>query len=295
MRRVLALVERVAPSEVPVLITGESGTGKELIARAIHTHGARRDGPFISESCGAIPEPLLESTLFGHVRGAFTGADRARIGLFEAAHGGTLFLDEIGEMSAAMQAKLLRVLQEGELRPVGSERTRHVDVRIVAATHRDLPERVARGEFREDLYYRLAVVTLALPPLRDRRDDVEPLIAHFATKHAKGRNVRIDRTALALLTSFTWPGNVRQLENEVHRALVLAPDGVVRDEHLSPAVRESATGAPDEWNLKGQQEALERRLIQRALDRAGGNQTRAASLLGVSRFGLQKMIKRLSL
>ena len=295
MRRVLELVDRVAPSDAPVLVRGESGVGKELIARAVHAASARKAGPFVGESCGALPETLLESALFGHVRGAFTGADRAHRGLFERADGGTLFLDEIGETSEAMQAKLLRVLADGEVRPVGAEHARKVDVRLVAATHRDLEALVKSGRFREDLYYRLAVVQVEVPPLRTRPDDVAPLALAFVERHAKGRAVRIAREALACLRAFAWPGNVRQLENEVRRALVMADDAI-EVEHLSDEVRAVAGGAPlDELDLKAQTESLERRLIRSALERTRGNQTRAAELLGVSRFGLQKMIKRLGL
>ncbi len=294
MRRALDLVARVADSDVPVLVTGESGTGKELVARALHDRSARQSAPFVGENCGAIPEALLESALFGHVRGAFTGADRARVGLFEAADGGTLFLDEIGEMSQAMQTKLLRAVQEGEIRPVGSETVRRVNVRVVAATHRDLEEMVREGRFREDLYWRLAVVVVRIPPLRERPEDVAPLVAHLVAKHAQGREVRLDRRALARLSAHPWPGNVRQLENEVQRALVLASD-VVREEDLSPALRGEGDSAPDAMDLKGQIQALERRLIRRALEASGGNQTQAAKLLGVSRYGLQKMMKRLGL
>ncbi len=299
MRSTLALALRVAESAAPVLIRGESGTGKELVARAIHDRSSRRDKPFVTENCGAIPEPLLESALFGHVRGAFTGADRTRVGLFEAANGGTLFLDEIGEMSAGMQAKLLRAAQDGEIRPVGGTETRRVDVRILGATHRNLEQMVREGRFREDLYYRLAVVTLDVPPLRDREGDVPLLVAHFIDKHAKGREVRVERRAMARLVAFRWPGNVRQLENEVRRALILAQDHV-REAHLSPALREgevelaAETSGGAELDLKSQVDELERRLLRRALERTHGNQTQAAKLLGVSRFGLQKMMKRLA-
>jgi serine/threonine-protein kinase PknK len=295
MRRVLDLAQKVASSDLPVLITGESGTGKELVARALHAHSRRRDAAFVTENCGAIPETLLESALFGHVRGAFTGADRPRMGLFEAADGGTLFLDEIGEMSPAMQAKLLRVVQDGIVRPVGSERTRKVDVRIVAATHRDLGAMVAEGKFREDLYYRLAVVTVPIPPLRDRPEDVPLLVAHFASKY--GKALRIVPSALARLQRYAWPGNVRQLENEIQRAVVLAED-VIGEQHLSPAVlapRGQGALKPDGLDLKAQVGELERRLITAALERTGGNQTRAAELLGVSRYGLQKMVRRLGI
>ncbi len=299
MRRLAGLVERVAVAEVPVLVLGESGVGKELVARAIHALSPRRERPFVSENCGAIPEPLLESTLFGHVRGAFTGAERARTGLFEAADGGTLLLDEIGEMSPAMQTKLLRVLQEGEVRAVGGERTRKVDVRVIAATHRDLETMIRAGTFRQDLYYRLAVVSVSVPPLRERPEDVAALVTHFVEKHARGRTVAVDRRALSLLQAYAWPGNVRQLENEVQRALLLATD-VVRPEHLSPALSgasgdaDAADAPRDALDLRGHTDALERRLIRRALTE---HETRAAAAraLGVSRFGLQKMMRRLGI
>ena len=246
-------------------------------------------------NCGALVGTLLDSELFGHVRGAFTGADRARRGLFEIADGGTLFLDEIGEMSEPMQAKLLRVLQDGELRPIGSEESRRVDVRVVSATHRDLEELVATRRFREDLFYRIAVVQVELPSLRQRPEDVAPLVQAFLERHAPGRRVRVDRAAMAALRAFAWPGNVRQLENEVRRALVLA-DETIELENLSPAVRgEEDSLAVAELDLKGQTDALERRLIRTALERTRGNQTRAAELLGLSRYGLSKMMRRLSL
>ena len=293
MRRTLRLVERLAASDAPVLVRGESGTGKELVARAVHQASSRRDGPYVSENVSAIPDTLLESALFGHVRGAFTGAERARRGLFEVADGGSLFLDEIGEMSESMQAKLLRVLQDGQLRPVGSEETTTVDVRLIAATHRDLERMVEEGAFRQDLFYRVAVVQVELPPLRERLDDVAPLVAAFLDRHAPERRVRVDRGAMNALRAFSWPGNVRELENEIRRALVLA-DEVIGPEHLSPKVRGAETQAPaDALDLKGQVAALERRLIVQALDQTAGNQTRAAELLGLSRYGLQKMMKRL--
>ena len=292
MRDALRLAERVAASDAAVLITGESGTGKELVARAIHRLSPRGAEPFVSENCGAIPESLLESALFGHVRGAFTGAERARVGLFEAADGGTLFLDEIGEMSPAMQAKLLRAVQLGEIRPVGAPELRKVDVRIVAATHRDLAEMVRAGTFRQDLYYRLAVVAVPLPPLRERVGDIEPMVVHFIERLAAGREVRLDRQALALLSTHDWPGNVRELENEVQRALVLADDTILPG-HLSPAVRREETSVATD--LRGQVDALERRLIREALERFDGNQTQTAKALGLSRYGLQKKLKRLSL
>ncbi len=298
MHEAMRLSLRVARTDVPVLLRGESGTGKELVAKAIHAESMRKDRPFVTENCGAIPETLLESALFGHVKGAFTGADRRRQGLFEIADGGTLFLDEIGEMTPAMQARLLRVLQDGEIRPVGGERGSRVDVRVIAATHRDLEGMVKSGGFREDLYYRLAVVSVALPPLRERGDDIAPLVAHFIAKHAKGKKVRVERRALDRLRAERWPGNVRQLENEMRRALALCDD-VIREDSFSfapsaGAAMGSDAGTPAELDLRAQIDALERRLIRRALDDSKGNQTKASELLGVSRFGLQKMQKRLS-
>ncbi|HWA72491.1 MAG TPA: sigma 54-interacting transcriptional regulator [Polyangiaceae bacterium] len=294
-RTMLRLVDRIAASDVPVLLSGESGSGKELVARAIHRHGARSGQAFVAENCGAIPETLLESALFGHVRGAFTGAQRPRAGLFEIAHRGTLLLDEIGEMSLGMQAKLLRALQDGEIRPVGSERSKTVDVRVIGATHRDLAAMVTAGKFREDLYYRLNVISMRIPSLRERIGDAAILVKHFMALHAGTRRVHISRTALDMLSAYGWPGNVRQLENEVRRALVLADDTIL-PEHLTPEI--SARGeakSVDELNLRQRVDALEVELVRIALRRTDGNQTRAAELLGVSRFGLQKMMKRLEI
>ncbi len=293
MQDVLRLAMRIAASDASVLLSGESGTGKELVAAAIHQRSLRRAGPFVAENCGAIPEGLLESTLFGHVRGAFTGAERARRGLFEAAHGGTLLLDEIGEMSPNMQTRLLRVVQEKAVRRVGSDTPRAVDVRMIAATHRDLRAMVQNGSFREDLYYRLAVVELGLPPLRERSSDIPALVTHFLNLHAPGRAVRVERQALALLTQHPWPGNVRELSNEIQRALLMA-DAVIEPQHLSDRVR-GETEPPQALDLKGQVAQLERRLIREALQKHRGNQTRAAKTLGVSRYGLQKMMKRLQI
>lgn len=294
MLELLRTVDRVAASEVPVLVQGESGSGKELIARALHDNGPRRGKPFVAENCAAIPEALLESTLFGHVRGAFTGAARQRAGLFEVAHGGTLFLDEIAEMPLAMQTKLLRVLQEGEIRPVGSERSRKVDVRIITATHRDLRERVEQGSFREDLFYRLNVIVLRVPALRERAGDVPLLVQRFTEMHGQGRKLQLDPEVLEVLLRYDWPGNVRQLENEVRRLLVLT-EGAVLFEHLSPEIQAAARlpRALDTLHVRTRVEALERELVQAALRKTQGNQTRAAELLGLSRFGLQKMMKRL--
>ncbi|HEU5073289.1 MAG TPA: sigma 54-interacting transcriptional regulator, partial [Polyangiaceae bacterium] len=295
--RMLDLVDRVTASDVSVLLVGESGVGKELIARAIHDNGARGKQPFVGENCAAIPEGLLESTLFGHVRGAFTGAQRPRAGLFEAASGGTLFLDEIGEMSLSMQSKLLRVLQDGEVRPVGSERAHKVDVRVIAATHRDLLQMVEQGAFREDLYYRLNVISIQVPPLRERVGDIERLVHHFVRVHAPERRVRVTPEAFAVLGRYAWPGNIRQLENEVQRFLVIGDD-VIDPGHLSTAVQgETQRAVPQELglNVRRHVDALETELVLSALEKTGGNQTRAAELLGLSRFGLQKMMKRLEI
>ncbi|MEM6672023.1 MAG: sigma 54-interacting transcriptional regulator, partial [Planctomycetota bacterium] len=221
MQEVYALIERVAPSDVPVLIQGETGTGKELVARAIHDNSSRRDERMLAENCAAVPENLLESELFGHKKGAFTGAVEDRPGHFVAADGGTVFLDEIGDMPLPMQAKLLRVLQDGEVRPVGANKTRKVDVRIVAATHRDLPEAVRAGEFREDLLFRLNVITIHLPPLRERGDDVREIAQGLLPRIADevGRDVTLSAEALDVLAAWSWPGNVRELENELRRAV----------------------------------------------------------------------------
>jgi transcriptional regulator with GAF, ATPase, and Fis domain len=293
--QMLRIVDRVTLSEVPVLLIGESGSGKELVARAIHGNGPRSKGTFVGENCAAIPEPLLESTLFGHARGAFTGADRPRAGLFEIAHQGTLFLDEVGEMSLAMQSKLLRVLEEREVRPLGAERGRKVDVRVIAATHRNLDEMVKAGRFREDLFYRLNVISIRVPPLRERVDDVPLLVHHFVEKHGAGRAVRVSAEAMSLLKGYIWPGNVRQLENEIRRALVLS-DGVISRTHLSAEVTKPNGGRkPVGLLVRPRVDALESELVETALAETRGNQTRAAELLGLSRFGLQKMMKRLGI
>ena len=296
MRAMLRLVDRVTASDVPVLLAGESGTGKELVARAIHANGARASRPFVSENCGSVPEPLLESTLFGHVRGAFTGASSTRAGLFDVADGGTLLLDEIGEMPLSMQTKLLRVLQNGEVRPVGGEKVHNVDVRILGATHRDLEAMVAAGTFREDLFYRLNVVSIRVPSLRERATDIPLLVTHFVEKHSGGRKVKVTRAAMDRLAAFPWPGNVRQLENEIRRAFVLADDRIDVGE-LSDEVSRSGPNAARNAGvgLKARVDALELQLVKDALERTKGNQTRAAEALGISRFGLQKMMRRLGI
>jgi transcriptional regulator with GAF, ATPase, and Fis domain len=296
IREMLKVVDRVTVSGVPVLLIGESGSGKELVARAIHANGARGKKTFVGENCSAIPEPLLESTLFGHTRGAFTGADRARPGLFELAHLGTLFLDEIGEMSLSMQTKLLRVLEEGEVRPLGTDRGHRVDVRVIAATHRNLEQMVKEGKFREDLFYRLNVISIRVPPLRERRDDIPLLVQHFVDKHGLGRRIKVSADALSRLRRYAWPGNVRQLENEVRRAIVLSDD-LIDAGCLSADVQRPPDDdtEPVGLRVRPRVDALEAELVQIALVETRGNQTRAAEMLGLSRFGLQKMIKRLGI
>jgi len=298
LRAMLKLVDRVTATDIPVLLVGESGTGKELVARAIHANGARASKPFVGENCAAVPEPLLESTLFGHVRGAFTGAASTRAGLFDVADGGTLFLDEIGEMPLTMQTKLLRVLQDGEVRAVGSERTRKVNVRVIGATHRDLEAMVASGQFREDLFYRLNVITVRVPALRERADDIPLLVAHFAAKHGEGRErvPKVTRAAMDRLVAYPWPGNIRQLENEIRRAIVLADDRIDVTDLSADVARGGPSAARGTGHdLRSRVDALEAELVREALDKTRGNQTRAAEMLGLSRFGLQKMIKRLGI
>jgi Nif-specific regulatory protein len=300
IRETFALVHRARRSEATVLLSGETGTGKELIGQAIHAGGRRRSGPFVAVNCAAFPDSLLESELFGHRKGAFTGADQEKRGLFETAGGGTVFLDEVGETSGPLQAKLLRVLQEREVRPVGGTRSRRIDVRVIAATNRDLRFEVSNGHFREDLFYRLAVFPIPVPPLRKRPEDVLPLVEHFLHRH--GRRERkpgchISRDAAHLLLSYSWPGNVRELENEVQRALALSErGGEITPELLSDSITrivEPVQAVMREGeSLQETLERIEAWLLRRALEAQGGHRTRTARRLGITREGLYKKMKR---
>jgi transcriptional regulator with GAF, ATPase, and Fis domain/tetratricopeptide (TPR) repeat protein len=302
MKEVFLLLDKVIDTEVPVLIQGESGTGKELVARAIHFKGPRKAGAYVAVNCGAVPDTLLESEFFGYVRGAFTGADSDKSGLFVQAHRGTLFLDEIGDMNFDMQKKLLRVLQQGEVRPVGGKSTVRVDVRIVCATNKDLRARMLEGKFREDLYYRVNVISVLVPPLRDRREDIAALVAHFVRKSGPEMGLAakvVDQEAMALLTAYSWPGNVRELENEVKKALALSGESITADD-LSPHVQGARAGqepelVPSRGSLKETMEATERSIIVRALEETGGNQTQAAKKLGISRVWLRKKMEKYDL
>ena len=296
MLEVLSMVRRVAPSEATVLIRGESGTGKELIANAIHFGSPRARGPLVKVNCAALPDALLESELFGHEKGAFTGAIGSRQGRFELANGGTIFLDEIGDLPLHLQAKLLRVLQEREYEKVGSSRPVKVNVRIVAASHRPLETLIKAGQLREDLYYRLNVVTISIPPLRERRSDVALLIDHFLRRFAEknGKTIRgLAHEAREILLRYDYPGNVRELENIIERAVVLTRDDVIDSGDLPLTVQEPEVADGDrETNLTVAVEALERHMIRDALARSDGVQTRAAELLGISERGLRyKLIK----
>jgi two-component system response regulator HupR/HoxA len=292
-----AMVERAAHYDVPILLEGESGTGKELLARAIHYAGTRAGQPFVVENCGALPDTLLESELFGHKNGAYTGANEDRIGLFQQAHGGTLFLDEIGETSAAFQVKLLRVLQEGEFRPLGSNRTVAVDVRVVAATNHNLEAEVKGGRFREDLYYRLATVPIRVPALRERRMDIPALankmLSRFST--SLGRKVEgFTPEVIDCLTAYDWPGNVRELQNEIQRMLVLSDKPVLDLSVLAHHIRQQSALAPGRPAVNaGRLAVQEARVLSETLLRHAGNLTHAASELGLSRLGLRNKLRRL--
>ena len=327
IRQIYGIIEKVANTPSTVLITGESGTGKELIARALHENSSRQDGPFIKINCAAIPKTLMESELFGYEKGAFTGAVGAKPGRFELAHGGTLFLDEIGEIPVEMQVKLLRVLQESEFERVGGIKTIKVDVRLVTATNRDLAAELATGGFREDLYYRLNVVPIHLPPLRERREDIALLVGHFITKfneRLRKQITHIEPAAVERLVSYNWPGNIRELENVIERTMLFCEAPVIRlgnlpaelllgeDRHLPAAALSTSSSQPNlaampatlpagdavgslKEAVRAETERVERELIQRALDETGGNVTQAARRLKISRKSLQTKMKELGL
>jgi DNA-binding NtrC family response regulator len=298
MQEVLSLVRRVAPSDATVLIRGESGTGKELIANALHHASPRAAGPLVKVNCAALAESLLEAELFGHEKGAFTGAVTARKGRFELADGGSIFLDEIGDLPPHLQVKLLRVLQEREFERVGSSRPIKVDVRLLAATHRNLEALVREGRFREDLYYRINVVTIVLPPLRERREDLPPLIEHFLRAFAgkNGKTVRgLTREAREALLRYDYPGNIRELENLMERAVVLTRDDVIGVEDLPLTLEAAVPDSGTEAGLIPAVEGLERRMIREALAKADGTQTRAAELLGISERVLRYKLKKYGL
>src|SRR3954454_9249776 len=290
IQEVIRTAEMVAKSKSTVLMTGETGTGKEMVARAIHFHSAQREMPLVKVNCAAIPENLLESELFGHMRGAFTGALNNKKGKFALADGGSIFLDEIGTMAPPLQSKLLRVLQEREFEPLGSERSHKVDVRVIAATNRDIRQMVAAGKFQEDLFYRLNVIPIEIPPLRERRDDIPALVEHFVKKHAQRTGRRFDKmddTVLTGLQQYDWPGNVRELENTIERAVVLSPGPVITSRAVSvlggPAQQQA--GLPS-LKLRQNIEWVERETIRRALESAGGVKKDAAELMGISQRAL---------
>jgi two-component system response regulator AtoC len=305
LERTLKQARAVADTSATVLITGENGTGKEVLARAIHEESGRRDRPFVAVSCAALPEALIESELFGHVRGAFTDAKADRVGRFELANGGTLFLDEVGELQQSVQVKLLRVLQERTFERVGSNRSVGVDIRLIAATNRDLEQEVSSGRFREDLFYRLNVVPLHMPALKERREDVPLLAAHFAAKAAEKHDrptADLDPALLEALQEYDWPGNVRELENMVERLVVLTkgsqlgveflPEKMLR---LAPPAHLAQGAAGDETTLEGATHALRRRMVISALQAEGGNRVAAARRLGISRSYLHRLISELSI
>ncbi len=305
MQQVLEFVQKVADSDSTVMIQGESGTGKELVARMLHFNSLRRDRPLVPVNCGAIPENLLESELFGHEKGAFTGATHARMGRFELAHGGTIFLDEIGELSLSLQVKLLRVLQEREFERVGGNRTIHVDVRIIAATNQDLETMVEERRFRQDLFYRLNVIPIVIPPLRERRTDIPLLIDHFLTRFNQSKHTEViglDDEALRLLTEYDWPGNIRELENMMERMAVLKKQGILSSEDLPqkisrksiiPELKEQFIRlSEDGIHLSREVEQYEKHLIMEALKKANGVTARAAQLLHLNRTTLVEKLKR---
>lgn len=302
MQKIYAMVHRVASTDATILITGESGTGKELVARSIHNLGSRTSHPFVPINCAALPENLLESELFGHTRGAFSGAVSSRVGMFQFADGGTIFLDEIGEMAMTLQAKLLRVLQNQEVRPVGADRTIAVNVRVITATNKDLAREVEKGAFREDLFYRLQVIPVHLPPLRARRSDIPLLVRHFLEKNGQkyGSKLQISDEAMVYLWEYDWPGNVREVENLIERMVVLSENGRIGPEdipsHIRSFISEKKLPHPalndGEVNLREVLEQFEGRLIDEALRRTNGNKTAAAQMLGLKRTTLVAKLRR---
>jgi DNA-binding NtrC family response regulator len=299
MQEIFATIERVAPTRATVLIAGESGTGKDLIARAIHYHSPRRDRPFVKINCTTIPENLMESELFGYEKGAFTGATASKPGRFELADTGTVFLDEIGDVPPNIQVKLLRVLQEHEFERLGSNKTRQIDVRVIAATNADLRAALEHGEFREDLYYRLNVVPINVPPLRERKEDIPALAEHFVRKYAAelGRPVKgLSEEALAVLRAHHWPGNVRELENVIERSLVLCSGEILRAADIKLDAVRNARGADEPLLPPGMTlEEHERELIRKALEKAKGNKSQAARLLGLSRNALRYRLSQMGI
>ncbi|GAB7026268.1 sigma-54-dependent transcriptional regulator [Geotalea toluenoxydans] len=300
MQEIFGLVQKVADFKTTVLILGESGTGKELIARAVHRNSKRKSRPFVAVNCAAIPETLLESELFGHVRGAFTDALADKVGLFEQANGGTLFLDEIGEMPISLQVKLLRVLQDEEIRVVGGTTTKKIDVRVISATSKDLEHEITDCRFREDLYFRLNVFTITLPPLRERQEDIPLLVDHFITKHSVNMSreeVACSPEALRVMLDYNWPGNVRELENCIERALVVCEKGTIAPDCLPEKItRHGSEHTPHKvdfgsLSIKQAEETVERELIRQALEKTGGNRTHAAKLLEISHRALLYKIK----
>ncbi len=303
MEKIMAISRKVATTDSTVLIMGESGTGKELIARYVHAMSRRSANPFIAVNCGAIPPDLLESEMFGHERGAFTGAVGSRMGMFQLANGGTIFLDEIGEMSQALQVKLLRVLQEREIRPVGADRSVRVDVRVIAATNKELASEVEKGRFREDLFYRLQVIPITIPPLRERRSDIPVIVGYFLDKHNQKQPTaptRIADDAMVYLWEYDWPGNVRELENLVERLVILSEDGKITVENLPPNIRAFISDkkiprphlTEEGIDLNQAVEEFEYRLIDEALRRTKGNKQAAARLLGLKRTTLVAKLRR---
>jgi two-component system response regulator AtoC len=299
MKQIFETIDKIADYATSVLITGESGTGKELVAKAIHYNGNRQSKPFIAINCGAIPENLLESELFGHIKGAFTDACNNKKGLFEEAQGGTILLDEIGELPSTLQVKLLRVLQESEVRKIGDHKEVKLDVRIIAATAKNLAQEVRKGTFREDLFYRLNVIEIKLPPLRERREDIPLLISHFIARYNKKhhRTVKgIAPDALQAVLEYDWKGNIRELENAIERSVILSEKNRIERSSLPSQVREISGGneegeARDEYSLKKLSRILEEQMIRKALDRTKGNRTHAAKLLEISHPALLSKMK----